>query len=66
VWSSANWGNGNAVTPFSNMFSINIKHLFIDNNSRKLLLRCGCQYPWCVLALTVQISLLFLYMYFVV
>jgi hypothetical protein len=26
-----------------------------DNNSRKLLLRCGCQFPWCSLALAVPI-----------
>jgi hypothetical protein len=46
-WSSANWGNGNTVSsvcaaPFSNICSIQA-----DINSRKLRLRCGCQFPWC-------------------
>jgi hypothetical protein len=46
-------GKGNCVAvssicadPFSNMCSTQA-----DNNSRKLQLRCGCQFPWCALAL---------------
>jgi hypothetical protein len=35
------------AAPFSNMCSTQA-----DNNSRKLRLRCGCQFPWCALALT--------------
>jgi hypothetical protein len=51
VSSSANWGNGNAVTlicaaPFSNMYWTQA-----DKNSRKLRLRCGCQFHWCAHAL---------------
>jgi hypothetical protein len=54
-WSSANWGNDNAVSsvsvaPFSNMCSTQA-----DNSSRKLRLRCGCQFPWCALGLRVRI-----------
>jgi hypothetical protein len=52
-WSSANCGNDNAVSsfcaaPFSNMCSTQA-----DNSSRKFQLRCGCQFPWCALGLTV-------------
>jgi hypothetical protein len=36
------------AAPFSNMCSTQA-----DNNSRKLRLRCGCQFPWCALALIV-------------
>jgi hypothetical protein len=48
---SANWGNCIAVSsicaaPFSIMCSTQA-----DNNSRKLRLRCGCQFPLCALAL---------------
>jgi hypothetical protein len=34
------------AAPFSNMCSTQA-----DNNSRKLRLRCGCQFPWCALGL---------------
>jgi hypothetical protein len=34
------------AAPFSNMCSTQV-----DNNSRKLRLRCGCQFLWCALAL---------------
>jgi hypothetical protein len=51
-WSSSNWENYVAVSsicaaPFSNICSIQA-----GNNSRKLRLRCGCQFPWCTLGLT--------------
>jgi hypothetical protein len=39
------------AAPFSNMWSTQA-----DNNSRKLRLRCGCQFPWCVLALTEMVT----------
>jgi hypothetical protein len=35
------------AAPFSNMCSTQA-----DNNSLKLRLRCGCQFPWCAHALT--------------
>jgi hypothetical protein len=34
------------AAPVSNMCSTQA-----DNSSRKLRLRCGCQFPWCALAL---------------
>jgi hypothetical protein len=37
------------AAPVSNMCSTQV-----DNNSRKLRLRCGCQFPWCALALREQ------------
>jgi hypothetical protein len=48
---SANRGNSNTISsvcaaPFSNMCSTQA-----DNNSRKLRLRCGCQFSWSALAL---------------
>jgi hypothetical protein len=50
-WSSANWGNGNTIAsvcaaPFSSTCSTQS-----NNNSQKLRLCCGCQFPWCALAL---------------
>jgi hypothetical protein len=36
--------------PFSDMCSTQA-----DSNSRKLRLRCGCQFPWCILALRILV-----------
>jgi hypothetical protein len=41
----------NFAAPFSNMCSTQAV-----NNSRKLQLCCGCQFPWCALALNVQLK----------
>jgi hypothetical protein len=66
AWSNPNWGNGNIVSsrcaaPVNNMCSTQA-----DNSSRKFRLRCGCQFPWCALALSVSYGRSFWYILWLV
>jgi hypothetical protein len=44
------YDSGAPTAPFSDMCSTQA-----DNSSRKLRLRCGCQFPWCAAALRVHV-----------
>jgi hypothetical protein len=53
-WSSAYWGNCVAVSSICAAPFSNIRSSQADKNSRKLRLRCGCQFPWCAFGLRVD------------